>query len=385
MANSTTQSPRFKTGKEGMARLIQLLKQDGFHVIGPMLGEGAVVYGEIGSIDDLPKGWTDEQSGGKYLLKKRDDEALFGYVLGPDSIKRFLFPPEVCLWKASREGKQFRLEPTTDPTPKYAFLGARPCDIHAMLIQDKVFMGGQYKDADYTRRREQALIIAAHCTQAGANCFCSSMQTGPKADTGFDLAFTEVVTPKDHFFVMESGTDRGRKYLDQLAPAAASDEELKLAGHAEQKAVNQITRTMDTTDIRGLLDRNFDHRRWDQVAARCLACANCTMVCPTCFCMNVEDVTDLTGHHAERRRKWDSCFTYGHTYIHGGSTRFSGKARYRQWLTHKLSYWIDQFGQSGCVGCGRCITWCPVGIDLTEEVQALRADTLSPTLKQGRM
>jgi Fe-S oxidoreductase len=96
------------------------------------------------------------------------------------------------------------------------------------------------------------------------------------------------------------------------------------------------------------------------------------MVCPTCFCTTVEDVSDVTGDHAERWRRWDSCFTLGFSYIHGGSIRNSGKARYRQWMTHKLASWIDQFGTSGCVGCGRCITWCPVGIDITEEARAIR-------------
>jgi ferredoxin len=98
------------------------------------------------------------------------------------------------------------------------------------------------------------------------------------------------------------------------------------------------------------------------------------MACPTCFCTTVDDVTDLTGSQAVRSRRWDSCFSMDFSYIHGGSVRSSGASRYRQWLTHKLASWQDQFGASGCVGCGRCITWCPVGIDLTEEVEAIRQD-----------
>jgi ferredoxin len=129
---------------------------------------------------------------------------------------------------------------------------------------------------------------------------------------------------------------------------------------------------METRGIHDLLYQNFEHPRWDEIAARCLSCGNCTMVCPTCFCTNVEDVSDVTGHRAERWRRWDSCFTMSFSYIHGGSVRTSAKARFRQWMTHKLASWIDQFGTTGCVGCGRCIAWCPVGIDLTEEAQALR-------------
>jgi sulfhydrogenase subunit beta (sulfur reductase) len=137
-------------------------------------------------------------------------------------------------------------------------------------------------------------------------------------------------------------------------------------------------RTLDTADIKALLYRNYEHPRWDNAAARCLTCGNCTMVCPTCFCTTVEDVTDLKGEHAERWQKWDSCFTMDFSYIHGGIIRSSPKARYRQWMTHKLATWIDQFGTSGCVGCGRCITWCPVAIDITEEVRAIRESERPP-------
>jgi Fe-S-cluster-containing hydrogenase component 2 len=136
--------------------------------------------------------------------------------------------------------------------------------------------------------------------------------------------------------------------------------------------IGQVTKHLDTVDIKDLLYRNLEHPRWDEVAARCLSCANCTMVCPTCFCTTVEDTSDLAGRETTHQRRWDSCFTTDFSYISGGSIRQSGKARYRQWMTHKLASWIDQFGTSGCVGCGRCITWCPVSIDITEEASVIR-------------
>ncbi len=123
---------------------------------------------------------------------------------------------------------------------------------------------------------------------------------------------------------------------------------------------------------------NLDHPIWDDIAARCLACTNCTLVCPTCFCSTVEDATDLLGT-ATRTRRWDSCFSSDFSNLHGHPVRSSTRSKYRQWMTHKLSYWYDQFGMSGCVGCGRCITWCPVAIDITAEMAQLNEESEAST------
>ncbi|MBO0725375.1 MAG: 4Fe-4S dicluster domain-containing protein, partial [Blastocatellia bacterium] len=249
---------------------------------------------------------------------------------------------------------------------------ARSCDLHAIAVQDLVFLDGPYVDPIYQARREQAFIIAVNCGQGSGVCFCVSMKTGPKASFGFDLALTEVLEADRHYFVVEIGTERGAEILQASPHRAASESERGKAEEVVERTATQMGRSLDTNDIKELLYRNYEHPRWDDVTSRCLTCANCTMVCPTCFCTTVEDVTDLTGEHAERWRRWDSCFTVDFTYIHGGSVRATPRSRYRQWMTHKLATWIDQFGTSGCIGCGRCITWCPVGIDITEEARAIR-------------
>jgi formate hydrogenlyase subunit 6/NADH:ubiquinone oxidoreductase subunit I len=183
--------------------------------------------------------------------------------------------------------------------------------------------------------------------------------------------------------LVEAGSEPGAQVLAAVPHRPAKPEEEEAAGRVVARTAGQMGRAMDTSDIKDLLYRNYEHPRWDAVAARCLTCANCTMVCPTCFCSTVEDVTDLKGEHAERWRKWDSCFTADFSYIHGGSIRATPRARYRQWMTHKLATWIDQFGSSGCVGCGRCITWCPVAIDITEEVRAIRETDVATISKKG--
>jgi len=235
-----------------------------------------------------------------------------------------------------------------------------------------VLLDDKYRDPIYEGRRAGAFTIAVQCTQSAATCFCASMGTGPRVQNGADLVLTELVGSKGHRFIAWASGDRGAEVLAELRMAPATEQDSKEADAAVATAVGEQVRSIDTTGIKELLYQNFEHPRWGNVAGRCLTCANCTMVCPTCFCTTVEDVSDVTGDHAERWRRWDSCFTQSFSYIHGGSVRTSTQSRYRQWMTHKLASWIDQFGSSGCVGCGRCITWCPVGIDITEEVAAIR-------------
>jgi formate hydrogenlyase subunit 6/NADH:ubiquinone oxidoreductase subunit I len=367
---------RFIFQREHFDQLISALMTRGYRVLGPTVRDGAIVYDDLNSTGDLPVGWTDEQEGGSYRLKKRSDAALFGYVVGPHSWKQFLHPPALRLWQANRTGKTIQIEEEKHAAPKMAFLGVRACELHAIAVQDKVFLGGSFVDPLYKARREGAFIVAVNCGQAGNTCFCASMNAGPKATSGYDLALTEVIDAANHSFVVEAGTPVGAEILQEVAHRPAETSEMEKAENIHANTARQMGRTVDTVDIKDLLYANMEHPRWDNVASRCLACSNCTMVCPTCFCTTVEDATDLKGDHAERWQKWDSCFTMDFSYIHGGSVRSSTKSRYRQWMTHKLASWIDQFGSSGCVGCGRCITWCPVAIDITEEVRAIRASDL---------
>jgi ferredoxin len=360
-------------------RLIEVLHSRGYEVVGPTVRDAAIVYDRLEKLADLPVGWTDEQEAGSYRLKRREDGALFGYVVGPQSWKKYLHPADVRLFSAQRQGETFRILSNPDPPPpgRYAFLCVRACELAAIAVQDRVLLHDRYRDPIYQDRREGIFIVAVNCTQSAATCFCTSMGTGPQAQAGFDLALTELLGPDHHRILIAVGSEVGAEVLAELEHFEASDDVEREAEAAVGRARSQIQRRMDTTGIRDLLYSNFDHPRWDDVAQRCLACANCTMVCPTCFCTTVEEVSDVTGDHAERWRRWDSCFTQSFSYIHGGSVRSSAKSRYRQWMTHKLASWIDQFGSSGCVGCGRCITWCPVGIDITEEVGAIRGTTAS--------
>ena len=363
--------------RQGLDGLFEALRRRGFTLIGPTVRQRAVVYDEIRSTDDLPAGVTDEQDGGTYRIREGSGAALFAHNVGPNSWKSHLFPSTLRLWRARRNGDgELEVEEEPPDERALALIGVRSCDLHAIAVQDRTFMEGAYVDQDYASRRGGCFIVAVNCGQAAATCFCASMGTGPRADSGFDLALTEILDDDGHRFLVEVGSDRGGELIAELPTRVAQEPDERGAREAVERAAAQQVRELDITDIRDLLLGNLEHPRWDEVADRCLSCGNCTQVCPTCFCTTVEDVTDLTGTEAQHSRLWDSCFSLEHSYVHGGSVRASTRSRYRQWMTHKLATWVDQFGTSGCIGCGRCITWCPVAIDITEEAAAIRATDL---------
>ncbi len=374
MSDYEQNGPSVVVTRADFQQIIDGLHARGYSTIAPKVEEGAIVYGEVATVDELPIGWTDDQGGGFYRLQRRADDALFGYTVGPHSWKRYFSPPVRQLWQARKTDDGFEIVPDETPPPRYALIGVRACELHAIRRMDDVYLGGNTVDADYQRRRAAAFLVAVNCGKAGSTCFCASLETGPAAGTGYDLALTEVITTSDHYFVVDARTTRGAEVLADVPHRPATFTEIELADAIVAETARHMGRTLETEGLKALLYRTFEHPHWDEVAERCLTCGNCTMVCPTCFCFTVEDTTDLTGQVAERWRRADSCFTTAFTFITSGSQRASAKARYRQWLTHKLATWQDQFGSLGCVGCGRCITWCPVGIDLTAEVAALRAE-----------
>ena len=347
----------------GLQHLVSLLIHRGYRVVGPTVSDNAIVLAELTSADELPTGWGVDVGPGHYRLRRRDDDALFGHSAGPQSWKQFLHPPRQQLW--SSDG----IEPEDPPT--YAFLGVRACDLAAIAVLNGVLGESAYPDKGFVGRLGRIFVVAVNCTEPGGLCFCASMGTGPAVGPGYDLALTERIDDGGRRYVVEVGSDDGAEVLAALPQRDAEKAEIDSARDDVAAAADKMGRQMPAGDLRNLLIESRESPHWDEVASRCLTCGNCTMVCPTCFCTSVDDVTDLTGQHAERWMEWASCFEFDFTFVHEGSVRQSGPSRYRHWLTHKLGTWHDQFGTSGCVGCGRCIAWCPTGIDITEEMNVL--------------
>jgi NAD(P)H-flavin reductase/formate hydrogenlyase subunit 6/NADH:ubiquinone oxidoreductase subunit I len=358
---------RFLPRRE-LDRLIQALVADGRRVIGPTIVDGAVVHDEIRSATDLPHGWKAVTAPGSYRLKPSRRSRAFDHNTAPTSWKRFTHPPLVPVTRARRDDGRVRVEAIVEAPPRLAFVGVRACDLAALRIQDRAMRAGPIGDADHAAREAAALIVAVECATVTSTCFCASMGTGPEIGDGADIALSEL----DDGFVIRTSTPDGEAIVAELELNPATTPQI---ASAHEQVISVRAAMGDPIPTEGLPERlraALDHPRWAKVAERCLSCANCTLVCPTCFCTSVTVASDLDGVDSTTERTWDSCFSVGFGRVAGDANfRPAVRDRYRQWLTHKFSTWWDQFGSSGCVGCGRCVAWCPVGIDVREELMAI--------------
>jgi NAD(P)H-flavin reductase len=366
-AHSQTAAARqWFLARQDLGALVEAIRATGRQVIGPTVRDGAIVYDEIQTAADLPAGWRDQQTAGRYRLERSTDERVFAYSVGPTPWKRFTFPPNLSISTAHRAGNISFDQPVPD-VPPLAFLGVRACEIAALGIQDRVFLGGQFTDEDYRARRSAAFIVAVQCSTSSSTCFCTSMGTGPEVRGDYDILLTEL----EEGFVIQAGSPGGAAIVAELPTRRPTHAEVGAAVDSVEAVRTQMGEPLPMEGIGERLKLQLDHPRWAQVAERCVECGNCTMSCPTCFCTSVVEMSDMDGKSSKTERQWDSCFDVAFAKVAGGDFRARPRDRYRQWLTHKFSTWFDQFGTSGCVGCGRCITWCPVRIDVREELAAI--------------
>lgn len=358
--------------------LVDALCSEFDEVVAPVLVDGVIRMRPIDGADELPSGVTDDQRPGAYRATKTGGTHRFSYAVGPDSLKAIVHPPRSPVWSMTRDDDG-NVAVSVAPTRRVrrAVLGARACDLAALERLGHTQLDGPHPDRHHAAARDGLFLIGVDCSQPAPTCFCESTGTGPSVDGGAaDLSMTELDGDDGVHYVLRAGSDRGREFAESLGLRSAEPDELADAERA-RRSVHTAMRAMPA-DAAAIVLADLEHPRWDDVAERCLTCGNCTAVCPTCFCTDTADQVDLDGGTAHRDRVWDTCFSLEYSHLGPGPVRSSPRSRYRQWLTHKLGTWHDQFGESGCVGCGRCITWCPVGIDITAEVDALASTGVAP-------
>ncbi len=353
-----------------LSDLLSALQAQGYRLVGPRLQRETLIYGPINGVEDLPVGYISEQAAGRFRLVYAGNGHYFDVIPGAQSWKQFLFPPRLKLFDLQRNGNGWQFTQEKPEAPAYAFIGVRACELAAMQVQDRIFIRDDFVEPEYRSRRERAFVLAVNCLHPAGNCFCGSMGTGPRVGVGYDLSLTEL----DDAFLITIGSELGRGLIAGMQVSAASAFLLGLAAGKLQQAEQATREGPGTTDLRTMIESQLDGGHWEEVARRCLGCGNCTAVCPTCFCWDAVDQTDLTGTRTSRERVWDSCFNPSYTHTAGGNIRPSIRSRYRQWLSHKFGTWLAQHGTAGCVGCGRCITWCPAEIDVRQELAALEKE-----------
>jgi ferredoxin len=337
--------------------------------MGPKPKDGVIRFAPISAASELPWGIADEQSPGRYRLTEGPPNRAFFWTTAPQAAKAVFFPPQEALWTARRDDSgrvAFSLvQPDNRPL---AFIGLRACDLAARDLHDRHFAARG--DPWYRSRRAQAFIVAVNCARSTGTCFCASTGDGPALTSGHDLLLDEL----DDGYLVLAGSDRGAAVLAKLGLAPAPAAMVDAAARQTAEAARQQHRTLPAGDLPALLEAHRQTPAWEAIAHRCLACGNCTAVCPSCFCHRHTEEPALDASESVHGRDWDSCFSEGHSLMHGRPHRPGISHRYRQWVGHKFGAWHAQYGRSGCTGCGRCITWCPVGIDVTESLAAVTGE-----------
>lgn len=324
-------------------RLLELVDEliREYQVIGP---KDELSYGEINSASEL------------YLSDGKPTKSL----------KEWFFPQREVLFEYHLHAQEVRLiAPSTIADVARVVVAARPCDAAALSILDSVF-AWDYLDSFYLRRREQTVIISLACEQPAKSCFCTSLGGSPAATEGSDL----LLSPLRDVYHVQVITERGKALVEKYAEFFQESDERRnrQARLLEDTWRERVLKEVDIESLTRSLD--FEDPVWENITQQCVDCGICTFLCPTCHCFDIQDEGSLDA--GARIRLWDSCAFRAFTKTAAGEPRPTHYSRYRQRIMHKFQYYPENFGRVLCVGCGRCIEHCPVGIDITEVLLTLK-------------
>ena len=306
---------------------------------------------------------------GVSAYKKIDqpEEVDLSHSNSQKAAKEVFFPQSEVMLQCEKTEKLNRVTSVEEVRRERILLGARPCDLQAISILDPVFMGKEYTDVYYLKKRETTLIIGFACDQPRSTCFCSSVGGGPFIRTGSDLFFIDL----GDAYLIEFITKKGGALRDNRLLKEADAKDLSLAHGIEKKAREKLNSYLPVEGIEKSLDRIMEGPFWDRIHEKCIGCGVCTFLCPTCHCFDIAD--EAVNNKGRRVRNWDSClFPLYSLETSGHNPRPTGRERTRQRLMHKFNYYPKNFGRIACVGCGRCIAYCPVNFDIREAIEEIK-------------
>lgn len=277
--------------------------------------------------------------------------------------KGILFPQSEVMFRYTREKGRVSSQSTEQVDKAMVLFGVRPCDVKAIGLLDFTFDGQDYKDVYFVNKRRNTIVIGLGCLSPRTTCFCTSFKIGPFSKEGSDLFLTDI----GDWWLIDALTKKGEELIKKGPFEDTTDEDLRLGEKVEEKALHKITSRVELNGLKEKLDQMVESPFWESLYEKCLGCAVCTYLCPTCYCFDIQD--EAVNSRGARVRNWDSCmFPLYSLETSGHNPRPTGGERWRQRLNHKFNYYVELHNQPACVGCGRCILNCPVNIDIRNVV-----------------
>ena len=308
---------------------------------------------------------------GVAVFKKidRPDEVDFSSSNTQKPAKEVFFPQSETMFRYEKTGKQHQVTSTEEVERKRVILGARPCDIQAVSLIDQVFSGKEYTDVYYVNKRKATTIIGMACDHPLSTCFCSSMKGGPFHREGSDLFLIDL----GEAFLVELLTEKGKTFQKNKFLKEALAKDINSAKEVEEKATPKTDGSLPVAGIEKRLDQMLESPFWERVQEKCIGCRICTYLCPTCHCFDIVD--EALTNKGQRVRNWDSCLSSLYSQeTSGHNPRPTNRERTRQRIMHKFNYFPKNFDQIACVGCGRCIIYCPVNFDIRQTIKEIQKD-----------